>query len=394
MTARAARPPHGSASLTLAWSSYEGRDCLSVLGWSPDALGVLAQLSDAEVGKRVVLYSSDLVRGEGSSRGRIGTMSVPPFACRHVVRDGLHLLPRFPFLPGTSYTVLVARSLSGAAGAGDAVLDGDTASDDFDLLTIDTARSALSPSTTVLEVYPTASELPRNQLKLYLAFSAPMSDGFAARHLAIRSAPSGAPLVDALFSTDPELWDPERRRLTILFDPARLKRGLVPHRELGYPLQEGQEIEVVVDADFEDAQGQPLVSDAVRRYRIGRDERSRVEPARWRSALPLAGTGDPIVIRFDRPLDHALLQHCLSIIDANGEHVRGVAAIAPGEREWSYTPHHSWHSGARYEMRVDAKLEDLAGNSVSRVFDRDLDRSADAPLALDEIVLDVTPRSG
>ena len=65
----------------------------------------------------------------------------------------------------------------------------------------------------------------------------------------------GATLVGALLPTEYELWDPERRRLTVLLDPARIKRGLVPHRAIGYPLREGTSVTLVVDAEFPDAVG-------------------------------------------------------------------------------------------------------------------------------------------
>ena len=37
-----------------------------------------------------------------------------------------------------------------------------------------------------------------------------------------------------------ELWDPEGRRLTLLFDPGRIKRGLKPREDAGQILQPGK----------------------------------------------------------------------------------------------------------------------------------------------------------
>ena len=67
----------------------------------------------------------------------------------------------------------------------------------------------------------------------------------------------------------PELWDPSRRRLTVLFDPARIKRGLAPHHEVGYPLGAGVAVDVVVDEGLRDAEGRPLVEPHTRRYEVG-----------------------------------------------------------------------------------------------------------------------------
>ena len=352
------------------------------MGWAPTTLRVLEGLSQPELGQFLRLYATELVTGAGSGeRGRVGTMALPAFSCRYLVRNGVHLLPRFPFLAGTSYTVLVDRSLPiVVAGRRER-----SEIDEVEPLTLLRARPREAPTTRVAAIYPSAVEIPRNQLKLYVEFSAPMSEGFAGRHLTIRDAATQDPVADALFSTDPELWDPERRRLTVLFDPARLKRGLAPHRELGYALQEGGEIEVVVDAGFLDAAAQPLVAPTARRYRIGPDIRSRVDPSDWNCSFPARGTLDPIVVRFDRSLDSALLQHCLRVVEVDNGVLPGIATIDEGERGWSFAPRLPW-GGGRYQLRIDAKLEDLAGNSLVRVFDRDLRRLDDAPPASSAVI--------
>ena len=78
-------------------------------------------------------------------------------------------------------------------------------------------------------------------------------------------------------------------------------------------------------------------------------------------------------MRFDRPLDHALLQHCIEVKDDAGRPVRGQPEVGPAERSWTFTPAAPWAEGD-YRLAVDPRLEDLAGNSLARVFDRDLER--------------------
>ncbi len=46
---------------------------------------------------------------------------------------------------------------------------------------------------------------------------------------------------------------------------------------------------------------------------------------------------------------------------------------------------------ARYSLAVDTMLEDLAGNSVARVFDRDLADADHTPIAASEITLEFHP---
>jgi hypothetical protein len=48
---------------------------------------------------------------------------------------------------------------------------------------------------------------------------------------------------------------------------------------------------------------------------------------------------------------------------------------------------------ARYALVVDTMLEDLAGNSVARVFDRDLADADHTPIAAGDITLEFLPAS-
>jgi hypothetical protein len=83
-------------------------------------------------------------------------------------------------------------------------------------------------------------------------------------------------------------------------------------------------------------------------------------------------------VEFDRPLDHGLLARCLHVAGPDGQPVAGGAEPGPGERSWRLTPDQLWTPGG-HRLIVDPVLEDLAGNSVSRVFDRDLARPEDRP---------------
>jgi hypothetical protein len=265
-------------------------------------------------------------------------------------------VPRFGFVPGTSYTVVWRDHVA----------------------VLDQPACGGAPTTGAEAIYPSCATLPRNQLRLYVQFAAPMTEGVAARHVHVADAASGEPLVDALLETTVELWDRDRRRLTLLFDPGRIKRGLGPHQQLGDPLVPGRPIEVVVDAGFPDALGRPLVRPFSRRYTVGPDLRHHVDPASWVLHLPRASSVDPLVVDFDRPLDHGLVQRCLSVRTSGGAAVAGSAGIGAEERAWAFFPTLGWAGGA-YLLEVDPSLEDLAGNSVARVFDRDLSDPLDDP---------------
>jgi hypothetical protein len=149
-------------------------------------------------------------------------------------------------------------------------------------------------------------------------------------------------------------------------------------------------VALVVDRGFRDADGRPLVERATRRYDVGPDLRARVDPHAWEVVTPGPGSRDPLVVRFGRPLDHALLGHCLALHDARGGPLPGAASSADDGASWMFTPRHPWEP-VRHRLVVSAMLEDVAGNSVTRVFDRDLAADAHTPVAATDVTVGFTP---
>lgn len=290
--------------------------------------------------------------------GAAAVVAAPPMAGRLVVADGdVCFVPRFGFVPGTTYTATV----DGTAVA----------------VYLTLPRPDVPATVEVVAIHPTATVVPRNLLRCYVTFSAPMGDGDAAAHVHLVDD-AGEVLPDALLPVEYELWDADRRRLTVLLDPARIKRGLVGHVEEGYPLRTGSPVRLVVDAGFRDARGAPLRGPAERRYQVGADLRGRVDPADWTLTAPAAGGADPLSVAFGRPLDHGLLRRCLRVLGPDGTRIPGVRAPGAGACSWRLTPSEPWRPGS-YVLAVDPVLEDVAGNSVTRVFDRDLDSADDEP---------------
>lgn len=310
----------------------------------------LRRLSADALARRVTVYPSGV--------GDPATAALPSMAGElEIEPDGVCFTPRFPFLAATTYVVRVGEQ-------------------SWRLRRSDQATAA--PRARVVEIYPTAATLPLNQLKLYVLFSGAMSEGWADRAVSVRRADGGGGIEGALLPMEPELWDRDRTRLTLLLDPGRIKRGLVGHEQAGYPLAEGVAVVVGVEGSFRDAAGRPLLAAAERHYHVGSPVRAKVDPGAWQITPPPLASREALTVNFDRPLDRALLEHCLTVA-ADDTEIPGRAEIAPGERRWRFAPDWPWRPG-RHELIVDARLEDLAGNSLARVFDRDLTRVADDPL--------------
>ena len=110
-------------------------------------------------------------------------------------------------------------------------------------------------------------------------------------------------------------------------------------------------------------------------FQAARAVRQSPDPRRWQVDPPTAGTREPLRVRFGAPLDHALASRMLAVFDQQNGSVAGRAELTARDSAWRFTPAAPWPAVAN-QLRVDARLEDIAGNSVERVFDADRARGA------------------
>jgi hypothetical protein len=183
--------------------------------------------------------------------------------------------------------------------------------------------------------------------------------------------PGGKEVDLPFLELDEELWDSDGRRLTLFLDPGRIKRGLKPREEAGPVLEEGKAYTLVLDRAWPDADGEPLREDHRKTFTAGPPDDVWPDPKKWQVHAPSAGTREALAITFPEPLDHALLQHAIHVIDAGGRPVPGQAHVLPGETAWQFTPEPSWRAG-EHRLVIDTRLEDLAGNRIGRPFEVDL----------------------
>jgi len=291
---------------------------------------------------------------------------LPLLGMYSVAADTLHFRPRFPPAAGVAYT---AR-FDGAALYAQLEREPPAALARIDTATWRRDTPAGVSSTFVREVYPTSDVVPMNLLRMYVEFSAPMSSGRSYDFVKLYA--EGDSLLEEPFFTAGgavELWDPEHTRLTILFDPGRIKRDLKPHEELGLPLREGNRYRLVIDSAWRDAQGRPLVRNYAKRFRVGAQDRVLVRTADWRMTAPRARTRDSLVVTFPEPLDRALLARLITVRDSSGARVDGVVMVSERETRWTFAPREPWSGGVSHVVSVDTELEDLAGNNLKRLFD-------------------------
>ncbi len=236
--------------------------------------------------------------------------------------------------------------------------------------TFEIPKATTTATTVVEQVYPTTDRLPENQLKLYLQFSAPMSRGEAWRRIHLLDE-AGKPVELPFLEIDQELWDPQGKRLTVFFDPGRIKRGLTPNEEVGTSLQAGRSYTFVIDREWVDAAGDILREGFKKTFRVGPASREPPDPKTWRLTAPQAGTSEPLRVEFPEPMDRALLERLLEVSTPRNAAVAGTVEIDRQETRWRFTPRQPWQPG-QYFLRVETILEDLAGNSIGRAFDVDV----------------------
>ena len=189
----------------------------------------------------------------------------------------------------------------------------------------------MQPSAYVEQVYPSANALPQNLLKFYIQFSAPMSRGEAWSRIHLVDD-NGSRVEVPFLEIVQELWDGDNRRLTVLFDPGRIKRGLARRQQMGPALVEGKEFSLVVDREFQDAQGVPMRAEFRKPFRVIPSERTPTEPSQWRLTAPQAHTSGALVVEFTKPMDWAMLQRVFAVEGSGGKNCWNGGRRKPGNR--------------------------------------------------------------
>ncbi len=285
--------------------------------------------------------------------------ATPPLAGRYRLQGaGVEFIPRWP--PARALTLLAAFT----AEDGQAVTERFTGEQ----------AAAPEPRTRVASVTPSAGAWPENLLRLYISFSGPMRVGEAWPHIRLLDE-AGAPVPGPFVEIDQELWDPAGRRLTVLFDPARIKRGLVDHEAEGLPLVPGRRYTLEIDPAWRDAAGAPMLSGYKQPVVVTEALREPIDPAAWR-IVPPSTPDAALTVDFGRPMDAALALRALTVRKGAAE-VLGEARLTAHETRWVFQPATLWTSGP-HTLAVADWLEDIAGNRPGRPFDIDRRASPDA----------------
>ena len=218
-------------------------------------------------------------------------------------------------------------------------------------------------------VYPSVDRIPRNQLKIYIQFSEPMVQG-RAREFVSMVEMATKETKDVFLDLKQELWNEDGTILTLWLDPGRIKRDLGPNRSLGAPLEDATQYSLRIAGSWPSSAGATLGSTHVKRYLTVPPDRTKPVVNNWEMRLPNAGTREPLLMKFQEPLDFMLAHVAIKIEDSIGE-LKGRVTLIENESGWNFVPYEKWKPGD-YRLVVESRLEDLAGNNLNHLFDHDL----------------------
>ncbi len=210
-------------------------------------------------------------------------------------------------------------------------------------------------------ISPQAKVLPANTLRFYLHFPRSGEAHFDRDQLWLLNEEEQA-VPDPFLVLPQELWSADGRRLTVLMEPGRIKRGLGADPSHEPALAAGRTYSLAVTALGQTARHTFRVSDPVL---------EAVDETRWRLVSPAAGSLDPAVVHFDRVMDAALCEDEIAVLTPSGEVAATRVSLAPDGTAARLIPSCPWRTGD-HRLVASERLEDVCGNRLGEALDHDL----------------------
>jgi hypothetical protein len=229
-----------------------------------------------------------------------------------------------------------------------------------------------------IRIFPQAKVLPANTLRFYIHFPRPGEAHFDRDQLWLLDEYEQV-VPDPFLILSQELWSVDGRRLTVLMEPGRIKRGLGAGPSHEPALVVGRTYSLVVTALGQTARHTFRVSDPVL---------EAIDETSWRLVSPAVGSRDPAVVHFDRVMDAVLCEDEIAVLTAAGEVVRTRVSLVPEGTAAQLIPSHPWKAG-EHRLVVSERLEDVCGNRLGEALDHDLGAGGRPRAGM----IDFTPRS-
>ncbi len=229
-----------------------------------------------------------------------------------------------------------------------------------------------------IRISPQAKVLPSNTLRFYIHFPSPGEAYFDRDQLWLLNEEEQV-VPDPFLVLSQELGSVDGRRLTVLMEPGRIKRGLGANPSHEPALVVGRTYSLVITALGQTVRHSFRVSDPVL---------EAINETGWRIVSPNVGSLDPAIVHFDRVMDAALCEDEIRILTPFGEVVQTRVSLAPDGSAIHLIPSYPWIAG-EHSLVVSDRFEDVCGNRLGEALDHDLS-AAGRPRAG---MIHFTPRS-
>jgi len=130
--------------------------------------------------------------------------------------------------------------------------------------------------------------------------------------------------------------------LSLLIDPARIKRGVKPLVDIGPVFEAGEAYALTMGKVCRDAEDRPMRAGFEKKFQVGPADRTGPDPVRWTFTAPPAGARNALVVAFGKSLDHALATRMIHVVQADGADVAGEVTLGPREQRWRFVPDQPW----------------------------------------------------
>ena len=219
----------------------------------------------------------------------------------------------------------------------------------------------------LLTIFPTANLLPENLLRFYFYFQTPMKQEEALKHIKLIDENGNAD-DHAFMKFKEELWSSDGKRLTILFDPGRIKRGVFTNEIQGPALENTKHYHLNVSAEWQDVHGQKLFKNTKKEIIVIEAIREKIKIEKWALEKPSLDSHGKLFIHFDRIMDHALIESMIQIRGDEENLIEGQWELLDNEKRVQFIPQNKWEKGD-YKIEFDTRLEDVSGNNLQNLLD-------------------------
>tara|TARA_R110002073_G_scaffold128999_3_gene275090 strand:+ start:46635 stop:47723 length:1089 start_codon:yes stop_codon:yes gene_type:complete len=226
----------------------------------------------------------------------------------------------------------------------------------------------------LISIYPAIDTVPENLLKMYFVFSKPMQQSQSFLDFITITNKETNKIENIFLPLENELWNTDHTELTLWLDPGRIKKDLIPNKELGIPVKKGNTYEITIPASLTDADGVALGKDYQKTIVVGERDAKSPSISKWELTIPQENTKEALGISFQESLDAMLSQETIQIVTDKNKIIDGGFMLSKKATSILFVPKVLWKKGA-YKIVIESKLEDLAGNNLNRLFDTDLSKN-------------------